>query len=58
MLEIEDLSHDDVNKMLSSWEPIKFKKVTMIITGYEKNEKLILMTSDFSDEYIGKKILQ
>ena len=53
MLEIEGLSFNEVNDIIMSWEPIHFSKVTMTVTGKEKNGKLILRTSDVSDEYLG-----
>lgn len=57
MLKIEGLTHDNVNDIISSWQPIKFNKVTMIVTGEDNEGKLTLVTSEFSDEYHEKRSL-
>jgi hypothetical protein len=53
MLEIEGLTYENINDTIKAWKPILFKKVTMKVVGNEDNGKLSLLTSDFSDEYIG-----
>jgi hypothetical protein len=57
MLEIEGLSYNEVDDLIKQWKPLHFNKVTMVVTGSEKNGKLSLRTSEMSDEYIGKKNL-
>jgi hypothetical protein len=57
MLEIEGLEYKDVNEALMAWKPLQFKKVVMKVFGEENNGKLSLMTSDFSDLYLGKQNL-
>jgi hypothetical protein len=58
MLEIEGLEYKDVNETLKAWKPIHFKKVVMKVFGEKNNGKLSLMTSDFSDLYLGKQNLR
>jgi len=57
MLEIEGLSYKEVNEIVSSGEPIKFSKVTLTVKGEYNEGKLILLTSDWSDNYLDKKNL-
>jgi hypothetical protein len=57
MLQTEELTYDDVKKTLKDLEPVHFKKVILIFHGTEKDGRLTLRTSDFSDEYLGKKNL-
>ncbi len=57
MLKIEGLSNEDVDNTLKDWKPIHFNKVTLVVNGTEKNGRLSLLSSDFSDEYLGKKNL-
>ena len=57
MLEIEGLTFEDVENSIKLWNPIKFTKVTMTVTGEDNGGRLTLMTSDMSDEYLGKKNL-
>ena len=54
MLDIEGLTYEDVENSIKSWNPIKFSNVTMTVTGEDKKGKLTLLTSDMSDEYLGK----
>lgn len=57
MIKIEGLTFEDIDKSIKSWNPIKFTKVTMTVTGENKGDKLTLLTSDMSDAYLGKKNL-
>jgi hypothetical protein len=58
MLEIEGLSYKKVNEKILSWEPIKFSKVTMTVTGEEDHVGCLnILTSDMSDQYLEKKSL-
>ena len=57
MLEIEGLSYSNVDDLIKQWKPLHFNKVTMVVTGSERNGKFALRTSDMSDEYLGKKNL-
>ena len=54
MLDIEGLTYEDVENSIKLWNPIKFSNVTMTVTGEDKKGKLTLLTSDMSDEYLGK----
>jgi len=57
MLAIEGHTNEEVAFFKKSWEPIPFKKVTLVFKGYEKNGKLTLLTSDYSECYFDKKRL-
>ncbi len=57
MIDMEGLTFEEIDNSIKSWNPIKFTKVTMTVTGEYKGGKLTLLTSDMSDEYISKKIL-
>lgn len=57
MIEIEGLTFEDIDNSIKSWNPIKFSKVTMTVTGEDKGGKLTLLTSEMSDVYFDKKNL-
>lgn len=57
MIKIEGLTFENIDKTIKNWKPIHFNKVEMVVNGDEENGTLSLLTSEMSDEYLGKKNL-